>query len=185
MLNRSTLPQRLCLLHVSVSILIVSVPSLAQVAASETSLAVRQAVLGIMSYTRWPERPVSLRLCVVGQPDHAASLFDGPIRLGDATVVVSRPALQGGQLGAQCDAVYAGGTNAGEQQLLRLQLAGHPVLTITEDDPQCSGPSMFCLDTAAPDGQVGFAVNLDSVSRSGVLVNPRVLLLGRHRKSAP
>jgi hypothetical protein len=185
MVHRSTLLRRSRLLDISVCLVIVFVPALAQAPVSDISAAVKQAVLGIMSYTRWPERPSSLRLCVTGQPRYAASLLAGPVRLGDVPVNVSREALGSGQLGARCDAVYAGGTNASEWQLLRLQLAGHPILTITEDDPQCSAGSMFCLDTAGPDAQVGFAVNLDSVARSGVQVNPRVLLLGRRRKPAP
>ena len=185
MLHRSTLSRRFCRLQLSLSVLIVAMPALAQLPASQTALGVKQAVLGIMSYTRWPKTPISLRLCVVGQPIYAAALLDTPIRLGDAPVAVSRATVQTGQLGTHCDAVYAGRTNGPDLQLLRQQLAGHPVLTITEDDPQCSGPSMFCLDTAAPDGQIGFAVNLDSVARSGVQVNPRVLLLGRRRKAAP
>jgi hypothetical protein len=158
---------------------------LAQRPADDTSLGVKQAVLGIMSYTRWPGSRIGLRLCVVGQPRHAAALFDGQIRLGATPVAVSRNSLQASQLGAQCDAVYEGTTSAEERQLLHLQLAGHPILTITEDDPTCSGPSMFCLDTGGHDPRVGFAVNLDSVARSGVEVNPRVLLLGRRRKPAP
>jgi hypothetical protein len=43
---------------------------------------------------------------------------------------------------------------------------------------------MFCLNLAAGGATAGFAVNLDSVARSGVAVNPRVLLLGRRRNAS-
>jgi hypothetical protein len=138
-----------------------------------------------MSFTRWPEPMTSVRLCVVGQPGYAGALFGAPMQFGDTPVAVSRRAVQGSDIGAHCDAIYAGALDDTEREALYRQVVGHPVLTMTEDDPQCSGHSMFCLDTAGASAQVGFGVNLDSVARSGVAVNPRVLLLGRRRKVKP
>jgi len=152
---------------------------------ADISLGVRQAVLGIISYTRWPQKPATQRLCIVGEPAHAGALFDGPMRIGGTPLLVTRNALEAGQLGQACDTVLAGALTRYESDTLHRQVAGHPVLTITEDDPTCSGTSMFCLDTTGPGQQVFFAVNLDSVARSGVLVNPRVLLLGRRKKTQP
>jgi hypothetical protein len=160
-------------------------PASAEIPSDEASAGVRHAVLGIMSYTKWPGSPARVRLCVVGQPGFAATLFAGPMQFRDTTVAVDRRAVGSGTLGEQCDAVYAGALGAAEGDELHRQLLGHAVLTITEDDPQCSGSSMFCLDIARGGAQVGFSVNLDSVARSGVAVNPRVLLLGRRRKAPP
>jgi hypothetical protein len=157
-------------------------PASAEVPSDEVSAGVRHAVLGIMSYTKWPGSPAEVRLCVVGQPGYAQTLFAGPMQFRDTRVAVDRRAVSAGSLGEQCDAIYAGPMGASERDDLHRQLVGHPVLTMTEDDPQCSGRSMFCLDIARGGAQVGFAVNLDSVARSGVAVNPRVLLLGRRRK---
>jgi hypothetical protein len=157
-------------------------PASAEVPSDELSAGVRHAVLGIMSYTKWPGNPARVRLCVVGQPGYAQTLFAEPMQFRDTPVAVDRRAVSAGSLGEQCDAVYAGAMAAPERDELHRQLTGHAVLTITEDDPQCSGRSMFCLDIARGGAQVGFAVNLDSVARSGVAVNPRVLLLGRRRK---
>jgi hypothetical protein len=182
-LNRLTLWQRALVFHAS--LLLALLPAHAAIPSDDIAAGVRQAVLGIMSFTRWPTPTSKVRLCVVGQPGYAGALFGTPMRFGDTPVAVSRRAVQGGDLGEQCDAIYAGAMADPERETLRRQLRGHPVLTMTEDDPQCSGHSMFCLDTAGAGAQVGFAVNLDSVARSGVAVNPRVLLLGRRRKSLP
>ncbi len=146
---------------------------------------VRQAVLGIISYTRWPRQVAAQRLCVVGQPGYAGALFGKPMQTGGTPVLVTRNALATDQIGEDCDTVYAGALSGPEAAALHRQIAGHPVLTITESDPSCSGTFMFCLDTSGAGGKVFFAVNLDSVARSGVLVNPRVLLLGRRKKTPP
>ena len=61
-------------------------------------------------------------------------------------------------------------------------VAGHPVLTISENDPSCTAGGMFCLNV---DGErVSFDINLDAVARSGVRVHPNVLNLAR-RPGAP
>ncbi len=159
------------------------VSAVADQPSADISTGVRQAVLGIISYTRWPKKPAAQRLCLVGQPSHAGALFDAPMQVGGSPVIVTRHALQSDRIGDECDTVYSGALTGLETDALHRQIAGHPVLTISEDDKSCSGASMFCLDTTGAGGKVFFAVNLDSVARSGVLVNPRVLLLGRRRKA--
>ncbi len=145
---------------------------------------VEQAVLGIVSYTRWPQGPIRPRLCVLGEPAYAGALLAGPGPL-DGGVTVSRDGPGDAGLAARCDAVYEGTLTPSLKQSVRQLLGGHPTLTIAENDPECSGGSMFCLDIAAAraGGQVLFSVNLDSVARGGVQINPRVLLLGRRRKA--
>ncbi len=167
----------------SLSCLMAWEPARADAPNSDVAAGVRQAVIGILSYTRWPQPTPALRLCVVGHPDYAAALFGGAMQIGKAPVTVSQNAAGASDIGTRCDAVYSGQMPQAEQQHLRQLLSGHPVLTITEDDPPCSGSNMFCLDLAAGSATAGFSVNLDSVARSGVAVNPRVLLLGRRRKA--
>ena len=54
---------------------------------------------------------------------------------------------------------------------------GRPVLMIGEGQEFCTDGGMFCLQPAA--SELGFAVNLDAVARSGLRVNPRVLRMAR------
>ncbi|MBA5845339.1 YfiR family protein, partial [Escherichia coli] len=49
-------------------------PANAPVSSHDTT--VRQVVLGIISFTRWPTTPVRLHLCITGRPDYARGLTD-------------------------------------------------------------------------------------------------------------
>ncbi|OXI82536.1 hypothetical protein CFB50_30020 [Burkholderia sp. AU33423] len=143
--------------------------------------AVRQVVLGIISFTRWPTTPVRLHLCVTGRPDYAGGLTD-TLQAGSTLLDVQRVRFDDPALGMACDIVYLGNLGADERARVRAALAGHPVLTIAEHDPSCTAGGMFCLNV---DGErVSFDINLDAVARSGVRVHPNVLSLAR-RPGAP
>ena len=143
--------------------------------------AVRQVVLGIISFTRWPTTPVRLHLCVTGRPDYARGLTD-TLQAGSTLLDVQRVRFDDPSLGIACDVVYLGALGNDERTRVRAAVAGHPVLTIAEHDPSCTAGSMFCLNV---DGErVSFDINLDAVARSGVRVHPNVLNLAR-RQGAP
>jgi hypothetical protein len=142
--------------------------------------AVTQVVLGIISYTRWPVELPALHLCVLATPRWAAGLLQQARQVRDRPVLPRR--LQSLDESDGCNIIYTGAISDAERQALSERLAGSPVLSISENDPDCSIGSMFCLNVR--DGRVTFMVNLDSVARSGVRVNPAVLQLGR-RAQAP
>ncbi|WP_431824551.1 YfiR family protein [Burkholderia sp. F1] len=155
---------------------IVATASRADPAISPLDAAVRQVVLGIISFTRWPTTPVSLHLCVTGRPDHARGLID-TLQAGSTQLDVQRVRFDDASLGMACDVVYLGTLTGDERTRVSAAVAGHPVLTISEHDPTCTAGSMFCLNV---DGErVTFDVNLDAVARSGVRVHPNVLNLAR------
>jgi hypothetical protein len=148
----------------------------ADTALSPRDAAVRQVVLGIISFTRWPSPPARLHLCVTGRPDYAQGLADAQ-QAGSTPLDVQRVRFDDAALGASCDVVYLGGLSDTERQRVAATVAGRPVLTITEHDPSCTTGSMFCLNV---DGErVTFEINLDAVARSGVRVHPNVLNLAR------
>lgn len=150
-------------------------------AAATHDTAVRQVVLGIISFTRWPTTPVRLHLCVTGRPDYAGGLTD-TLQAGSTLLDVQRVRFDDPALGMACDIVYLGNLAVDERARVRAALAGHPVLTIAEHDPSCTAGGMFCLNV---DGErVSFDINLDAVARSGVRVHPSVLNLAR-RPGAP
>jgi hypothetical protein len=137
---------------------------------------VRQVVLGIVSFTRWPSTPVRLHLCVTGRPDYAAGLTD-TLQAGSTVLDVQRVRFDDPALGLACDVVYLGTLGDAQRARVRAALAGRPVLTIAEHDESCTAGAMFCL---AVDGErVTFDINLDAVARSGVRVHPNVLNLAR------
>lgn len=163
--------------------LILSAPASAQdIATDERSQGVAQAVFGIVSYTRWPADPSSIRLCVVGPTEYADEVLKGAQLAGDRKVVVRRMRLDDPDLATSCDGIYVGAIPDGAWKQLASRFTGQPVLSISEQPEPCSIGGMFCLSVRP--GNVSFEVNLDSVARSGVRVNPRVLQLAR-RKGKP
>ncbi|QRR07832.1 YfiR family protein [Burkholderia sp. MS455] len=160
---------------------IVAAASPADSVISSHDSAVRQVVLGIISFTHWPTTPVRLHLCVTGRPDYARGLTD-TLQAGSTLLDVQRVRFDDPSLGMACDVVYLGTLSDDERTRVRAAVAGHPVLTISEHDPSCTAGGMFCLNV---DGErVSFDINLDAVARSGVRVHPNVLNLAR-RPGAP
>jgi len=143
---------------------------------SPRDAAVRQVVLGIISFTHWPTPPARLRLCVTGRPDYAHGLVD-TLQAGSTPLDAQRIGFDDPAIGAACDVVYSGNLSDDEWQQVRAAVAGHPVLTIAEHNPSCTTGSMFCLNV--DDEPITFDINLDAVARSGVRVQPNVLKLAR------
>jgi hypothetical protein len=137
---------------------------------------VARIISGIVSFTRWPADPPVIRLCVATPAVYADSISArtpaNPVR----QIITGRYPLGDMRLETDCDAIYVEQGNEAAQQLFR-HLAGHPVLSIGGDDDACAMGSLFCLTHAR--GVLSFAANLDAISRSGLRVNPKVLLLAR------
>lgn len=138
---------------------------------------VRQVVLGIISFTRWPTSPAKVRLCVGANPEYARDLLAGPQPGSGLPVEARRISVVEPAIGSLCDALYLGAMSDAERRQLLANIAGHPVLTISERNDTCTSGTMFCLNVD-PD-RVTFDINLDTVARSGVRVHPNVLRLAR------
>ena len=153
-----------------------------EIVTDDRSQEVAKTVLGILGYTRWPAMPQTVRLCVVGPTEYADELLKGGQLPGGRQVQVRRMRLDDDALLSQCEGVYAGMLGDGAWRQLRERLQSQPLLSISERQELCLIGCMFCLDVRG--GGVAFDTNLDSVARSGVRVNPRVLQLAR-RKGGP
>jgi len=151
--------------------------------ADQRAKAVTQVVLGILSYARWPVEPAQLRLCVVGPTEYTDDLVKGSTQATGRPVTVRRFLVDNPAIAGECDAVYIGKLTADERSRLFASMIGHPVLSISEGNDQCTVGSLFCLRVS--DDQVSFEVNLDSVARSGVRIHPSVLQLSRRKPAAP
>lgn len=160
-----------------------SAPSRAQeIITDERSQAVAQTVQGILGYTRWPSGSPVVRLCVVGPTEYADELLKGGALSGERSMQVRRMRLDDAELLQLCDAIYAGMLDDVAWRELRARLESRPLLSISERQELCLIDCMFCLDVRV--GAVTFETNLDSVARSGVRVNPRVLQLARRKRSS-
>ncbi len=162
--------------------LVVGAARAQEIVTDDKSQAAARTVLGILGYTRWPSAPQTVRLCVVGPTEYADELLKGGTLPGDRRVLVRRMRVDDAELLAQCDGVYVGMLDDTAWRQLRARLESQPLLSISERQELCLIGCMFCLDVR--DSGVAFETNLDSVARSGVRVNPRVLQLAR-RKGAP
>ncbi len=151
--------------------------------AEQRAKSVTQVVLGILSYARWAVEPAQLRLCIVGPTEYTDDLVKGTTQATGRPVVVRRLLADNPAIVSECNAVYIGKLTADERSRLFAALIGHPVLSISEADDQCTVGSLFCLRVG--DEQVSFEVNLDSVARSGVRIHPSVLQLSRRKSAAP
>ncbi|MGY3942747.1 YfiR family protein [Aeromonas tecta] len=143
---------------------------------------VRQTVLDILSYTRWPTEPTELRLCITAPTEYASALLSIQQQANGRRVDVHRYETDDEALSQRCDVIYLG-VLAPEQRLsLFERLRGHAILSISEQSSECIADAVFCLK--AYQDRVRFKVNLDALARSGVRVHPAVLKLARADEGA-
>jgi hypothetical protein len=144
----------------------------------------RLAVLiaGIVSYTRWPTSPNPIRLCVMGHDELVEELKSGSALSGARPVTVHN-VKPGIDFKASCNVVSVTAIPPENARQLLFQIVSAPVVSIGEGPEFCSDGGMFCLH---PDSGLTnnsdrrpFSVNLDVISRSGLRVNPQVLLLAK------
>ncbi|MBU9809811.1 YfiR family protein [Rahnella sp. SL6] len=157
-------------------------PVIAETSETSPDAAVAQTVNGILSYSRWPDKTASssLTLCIIPPVKYAALLTpDGSAFTGRPLKVMTLP-FESPLLTTQCDAIYSGSTTTEQQNDLHLRLEGHAILTLSEQDDACALLNAFCLVITPL--HTGFKLNLDTLSRSGVRVNPAVLQLAREKE---
>jgi hypothetical protein len=143
----------------------------------DTDAAIARAVAGIISYTHWPTPLSTVRLCVVGDARDWSSATSTSALPSTPPISVTASAPSADTLVGSCDALYIGAMTDTDRRALFQRIAGHPLLTIAEQDRSCTSGAMFCI--SASHSHVSFDVNIDSVSRSGVRVSPSVLELAR------
>ena len=80
---------------------------------------------------------------------------------------------------SSCDGFYFGSESPTFQIELIDEYPSKALLLIAEQNTECIIGSAFCL--IINNNNVRFAVNLDALSRSGVKVNPDVLMLARKK----
>lgn len=162
------------------ALMMVAIPSAAELPSSATNNdeAVQRIVSGIISYTRWPALTAPPRICIFSSSRLAKLVGDNITPLSFTPVIVESSE---NALASECDGIYFGSESPEEQVQLIAAYQPRPLLLIAEQNTQCLTGSSFCLNINA--NPVKFAVNLDSLSRSGVRVNPDVLMLARNNKN--
>lgn len=133
--------------------------------------ATARMVRSFIDFTRWPTQPNPVTLCVVGPAVNTAQL-DG-LATSDGRRIVRRNVSAAALPSAGCNVAYFGRLDPAALRQAVQVVRGKGVLTISESDPTCRSQTMFCLRPGAQ--ALGFQVNIDAVSRSGLKVDPRVL----------
>lgn len=145
------------------------------------AIAAATIITGILSYSHWPRTSGAVQLCIVG----TSALAD---QLSDRRLVNDRP-LQVRRLepaaipDAGCDAIFSGRLPTSNRRAIVAYAADKPVVTLTDDDPQCRSGTMICLRRVR--AGLTFDLNIDAVSRSQVRIDPRVLTLAQRGGAQP
>ncbi|MCM3608498.1 YfiR family protein [Cupriavidus pauculus] len=140
---------------------------------------VARVVMSLLSYARWPNERESLRLCIDNSARFAGKLMEGGTLSTGRLVETQRVDMLADPMPADCDALYLGPMTEARRKKLLADFVGRPVMVIAEEDFECEGGSMFCLNIR--ENQVSFRINLDAIARSGIHVHPGVLQLGRRK----
>ena len=142
-------------------------------------------VRGIVQYTRWASPSASVRLCMGDAIDPTVeAAFTRAVteqKDGAVAIAVSSRRLAPGAAPdvAECHVLFLNGSMPMQWRSLLLGVLDRPVLTIGFDEEFCSIGGMFCLDNAS--GKLQIRANLDSISRSGMRINPQLLRLTQQR----
>ncbi|WP_337010652.1 YfiR family protein [Pantoea sp. AS142] len=132
-------------------------------------------VSGIISFSHWTNLKNPPQLCVFSSARHLSLPENIPSSAATFTVVYLANASDLPR--QRCDALYFGNETSLQQVEVIQKLKGKAVLTLAENNADCSRGAAFCL-IFQPERTL-FSVNLDSLARSGVRVDPDALLLSR------
>lgn len=139
-------------------------------------------IIGIVSYTRWPQPMNPIRICVLGRDELVAHLQAGAAITSQRPITV-QAIKSGDDVKSNCDVAYVAALPAENARLLLRQTLVAAIVTIGEGAEFCSDGGMFCIEPgtgpATVNGRLRFSANLDVISRSGLRINPQVLLLSR------
>ena len=136
---------------------------------------------GLLAYSRWPDNGSPVNLCVAGQSRFTQLLADRTLPSGRRMVVTRH--MPGSMPGRGCDAIFLAAVPPAEQARIARAAAGAAIVTLTDNDPGCDSGIMACLRLVP--GGMTFDLNLDAVSRSGVRIDPRVLMLANRSGRRP
>lgn len=135
-------------------------------------------IVNIMHYVRWPEGPEPRLFCVTGHSLNASGLrelenlpngwHDQVLRARPDSPHITR-----------CSAIYMGQLDNDARQALHEKTQNLPILTFSENSPECAQGGIFCLNPAAQ--PIRFKINLDTAARSSLRIHPKVLQLGTGR----
>ena len=133
--------------------------------------------LSVLSYVKWTnENPT---LCVVENPT-TSSLFNQTFSQQKSKFKVA-PITATDISSKTCDAVFFSQSNPSFEQKTINNAANRSILSFSNNNPDCEIGSVFCL-YSSKSGNTRFKVNLDSLAKTKIHIDPRVLLLAQNQE---
>lgn len=139
-------------------------------------------IVNILHYVRWPESSEPRLFCITGNSLHTDTLHTLENLPAGWSGQVLRARPDSPYL-TSCSALYMGQLDQHTRQALLERTLSQPILTFSENSPQCTAGGIFCLNTSTQ--PMRFRINLDTAARSTLRIHPKVLLLGTSRDVAP
>lgn len=131
--------------------------------------------LSILSYVKW--EPTKPNLCVINDLNVTQQLFQAS-KIQKNTLKIET--INNNEIETKhCDAIFFTETTPQSEQKLINRSKNSNVLSFSRSNPDCEIGSTFCL-YASKAGSTLFKVNLDSLAKSKIHIDPRVLLLARN-----
>lgn len=139
-----------------------------------------ELINGIIGYTRWPQPPNPIRICVMGRDDLVLYLQAGATTTRPRPITVQAVTSET-SIKINCDVAYVSALPPENARLLLRQTLTSAIVTIGDGAEFCSDGGMFCTDpvggSADVNSRLRFSANLDVIARSGLRINPQMLLL--------
>lgn len=135
-------------------------------------------IVNIMHYVRWPEGPEPRLFCVTGHSLNVSGLRKLE-NLPDGWHDLVLRARPDSPYITRCSAIYIGQLESEASQTLHEKTQNLPILTFSENSPECALGGIFCLNPGAQ--PIRFKINLDTAARSSLRIHPKVLQLGTSR----
>lgn len=136
---------------------------------------VAQTTLSILSYVHWSVD--SPTVCIVKNEEISKQLIT---LTHQNNYNFQFKSIESSQLKlTHCDAVFFSNTTPSTEQQFINSAMNKNILSFSSSNLECEIGSAFCLYTSKG-GRTLFKLNLDSLSRSKIHVDPRVLLLARN-----
>ena len=157
------------LLPIGILLFIASFPSIT------SAQNISETTLSILSYVRWKtDTPI---ICIIDNDEINKELTTLAQQNNYKFHINTISSAQLKRV--HCDAVFFSNTTAATEQQLINSAINKNLLSFSSSNPECEIGSAFCLYTSKG-GRTLFKLNLDSLSRSKIHVDPRVLLLARN-----
>ncbi|SPL72593.1 YfiR family protein [Acinetobacter stercoris] len=134
--------------------------------------------LSILSYVHWKDPTPNV--CVVDNANATTQLRNFSKQL-QYNYTIGSVRLESVSK-ENCDAVFFTNTSPEVQQQFLLKNTNALILSFSTNNNDCEIGSAFCLFTTK-NGNTSFKINLDTLSRSRVHVDPRVLLLAKNAEN--